>query len=160
MSTFLTNVPVWVLPLFILLVSLGWRASKDRTVPLFLIYLLPLLGLITASNLYALAPKPVIWAIATLAYGIGVFMGMTLQRRWTLSRGARIVQVKGEWVTLTAMMIIFAAGFVNGTVSAIAPDITGTMLYLALFAGVACLPSGHFLGRAITIAQTPLTKGV
>ena len=59
MSTFISNIPIWVLPLFIVLFIVGLRASKDRSVPILLIYLLPLLGLLTLRNITSLAPQ--IW---------------------------------------------------------------------------------------------------
>jgi hypothetical protein len=158
MTTFLSNVPIWVFPLFILLLILGLRASKDRKVPIALIAALPLLGILTLRNILALAPPNWIWLVAAAAYAIGIAAGMVWQRGWIVERSPRIVQVKGEWVTLTAMMIIFAAGFVNGFLSAVMPQLTQFALFATLFTVVTCLPAGQFLGRAITTLRTPISE--
>ena len=41
MTTFISNVPLWVVPLFIVLLILGLRASKARRVPIYVLYALP-----------------------------------------------------------------------------------------------------------------------
>ncbi|MGB7318816.1 MAG: hypothetical protein WBC85_12695 [Planktotalea sp.] len=158
MTTFLSNVPFWVFPLFILLLVLGLRASKDRSVPTLLIYALPLLGILTMRNILALSPPLWVWAIAALGYGSGILLGMKWQRGWIIERGAKATRVKGEWITLTAMMVIFAAGFVNGFLSAVMPGLTQSALFAAAFAVITCLPSGQFLGRVITTLRTPVTQ--
>lgn len=157
MTTFFANVPIWVFPLFILLLALGLRASKEREVPAFLIYALPLLGILTFRNILALSAPTWIWLIAALAYAVGIYFGIAWQKNWLINRTARKVHVKGEWITLIAMMIIFAAGFVNGFLSAVAPDLTQSSGFVVGFAIATCLPSGQFLGRAVTTLRAPIT---
>lgn len=148
--SFLANVPVWVFPLFILLVILGLRATKDRAVPVALICALPLLGILTLRNIIMLAPPFWIIAIAVLAYGVGAWAGMRLQHRWIVSRSGMRLQVRGEWVTLAAMMVLFLAGFALGTVQAIAPQIATSAPFAIAFCAITALASGQFLGRAVT----------
>ena len=76
MSTFISNIPIWVLPLFIVLFIVGLRASKDRSAPILLIYLLPLLGLLTLRNITSLAPPIWLWAFAAVTYSSGIAIGM------------------------------------------------------------------------------------
>ncbi len=156
MTNFISNVPIWVFPLFFLLLAIGLRATKNRGVPVFLIYALPLLGILTLRNILALSPPAWIWLVAALAYGAGLAFGMRLQRGLLVYRGARHIEVKGEWITLTAMMIIFVAGFANGALSALAPELTKSATFVAIFAAITCLPSGQFLGRAITTLKMPI----
>ncbi|WP_293449856.1 hypothetical protein [Planktotalea sp.] len=158
MTPFFSNVPIWVFPLFIVLLVLGLRASKDRSVSIALIYLLPLLGILTFRNILALSPPIWVWAVAALTYACGITLGMALQNRWSVERGARLVKLRGEWATLTAMMIIFAAGFVNGALSTTMPALTQTGVFTAGFAAINCLASGQFLGRAIATLRAPITQ--
>lgn len=158
MSTYLANVPIWVFPLFLLLLALGFRASRSRKVPLVVVYAMPLLGILTLNNISALAAPVWIWLIAALAYGLGTMLGISLQRDWIIARSKRHVEIRGEWFTLAAMMIIFAAGFVNGTLSALMPDVAGSTLFAILFTTIVCLPVGQFLGRAIATLRAPLTS--
>lgn len=150
MLTFFSNVPLWVYPLFILLLVIGLRASKDRSVPIIVIAALPLLGIMTLRNIIILAPPEWVWSIAALTYAIGIIAGMRLQKNWVISRSSRMASVKGEWITLAAMMVIFAAGFVNGFLTVILPDIAQSSSFAALFTAITCLPPGLFMGRAIT----------
>ena len=155
MSTFISNIPIWVLPLFIVLFIVGLRASKDRSVPILLIYLLPLLGLLTLRNINSLAPPIWLCAFAAVTYSSGIAIGMQLQHGWIVARNAQFAKVKGEW---TAMMIVFAAGFVNGFLSATMPALTQTAVFLTGFVAINCLASGQFLGRAFTTLRTPVSQ--
>ncbi len=150
MSNFFANVPIWVLPLLLLLLVLGLRASRTRKVPIAVIYALPLLGILTLRNIVLLDAPHWIWLWAAFAYGTGVFFGMRWQKRWIIARSGHMLDVKGEWVTLTAMMIIFIAGFVNGTLTATMPDLTKSTIFLLFFTLLTFAPAGQFLGRAIT----------
>ena len=161
MATFISNVPIWVLPLFIVLFIVGLRASKNRSVPILLIYLLPLLGLLTLPNITSLAPPIWLWTFAAVTYASGIAIGMRLQHGWIVARYAQFAQVKCEWATMTAMtamMIVFAAGFVNGFLGATMPALSQTAVFLTGFVAINCLASGQFLGRAITALRTPVNQ--
>ena len=157
MTTFISNVPLWVVPLFIVLLILGLRASKTRRVPIYVLYALPLLGILTLRNIAALSPPSWIWILAALFYLVGFFFGMSWQRKWLVARGVHFVRLKGEWITLMAMMIIFIAGFVKGFLSDVAPNVAHSIGFAAVFAAVTCLPAGQFLGRVITTLRAPIT---
>ena len=156
MIQFFANVPIWVFPLFILLLYLGLRARKDRSVPIFLVAALPLLGILTVRNIIALEPPIWVWWVAAISYAIGINAGVILQRNWIIARTARVVEIKGEWITLTAMMVIFTAGFVNGFLSATMPALTQTAIFLTLFTFLTCAMSGQFMGRAIATLRAPI----
>jgi len=158
MVTFFTNVPIWVFPLFIALVILGLRARKDRRVPIALICLLPFLGILTLRNIVAMSPPNWLWIIAASGYAGGIALGIRLQSGWVIERHAQFATVKGEWVTLSAMMIVFVAGFLNGFLSATTPELAQTALFLTGFTAITCLASGQFLGRAIETLRTPVTQ--
>lgn len=157
MTTFFSNVPIWVFPLFVLLLALGFRASKDRKVPVLVISAMPLLGILTVRNILSLSPPSWIWLIAAFAYFCGVLFGMKVQHSLIGERTKRFAVVKGEWMTLTAMMLIFCAGFANGFLAAIAPFVTSSSIFLVLFVVTTCAPAGHFLGRAITTVRTKIS---
>ncbi|MGH1577870.1 hypothetical protein [Planktotalea sp.] len=158
MSTFFANVPMWVYPLFVLLVILGLRASKDRTVPIILVLALPLLGILTLRNIVSLSPAAWVWLVAAAAYALGIGFGMVWQRGWILLKAKGSIQVKGEWITMLAMMVIFCAGFANGALSALLPEVSQSSMFAACFAVVTCVPAGQFLGRAITTLRAPLSS--
>ncbi|WP_439142342.1 hypothetical protein [Planktotalea sp.] len=154
MSTFFSSIPIWVFPLFLLLLILGLRASKTRRVPIAVIYALPLLGILTLNNIVSLEAPSWIWLMAALAYGIGIFFGMRWQKDWIISFQGRTVELQGEWITLSAMMLIFMAGFVNGFLTDTLPELTKSALFLVFFTAFTCAPAGQFLGRAITTLRS------
>tara|TARA_B110000977_G_C11051607_1_gene482558 strand:- start:1765 stop:2037 length:273 start_codon:yes stop_codon:yes gene_type:complete len=73
MSEILTGTPLWVWPLFILLVVLGLRARHERMVPIVMFYALPLLGLSALNAVAGLSAGAVIWVVFVLAYGAGTY---------------------------------------------------------------------------------------
>jgi len=136
----------------------GLRASKNRSVPILLIYSLPLLGLLTLRNITSLAPPIWLWTFAAVTYASGIAIGMRLQHGWIVARYEQFAQVKGEWATITAMMIVFATGFVNRFLGATMPALTQTAVFLTGFVAINCLASSHFLGRAITTLRMPVNQ--
>ena len=153
----LSGAPLWVWPLFVTLVVLGWRASRTRSVPVLLVYALPALGLTTISTLVRL-PEPMLVFGAHLAgYLAGAAAGFAVQRRWILERRGGTARLAGDWLTLAMMMTLFAAGFVNGAVAAAAPGLHASPVFLGAFALLTGMASGTFGGRAARLAATPAT---
>ena len=75
-STFLkTEVPLWVAPLFIGLLFLGLRATKQRKIPLAISYSPPLLALISLQSLAQLPDQLFVWSAYALAYMGGLTIG-------------------------------------------------------------------------------------
>jgi hypothetical protein len=147
--TILTNAPIWVWPLFLLLLVIGLRASRPRKAPLLLILALPLLGVLSLRTLGGL-PAPVWgWAVWIGALIIGGVIGARLQSRWLIAREGRWVSLRGEWLTLTAMMLLFWSNFATGVLQAVAPGVLAAPVFVAALACVLGLCAGSFLGRAI-----------
>lgn len=151
MSAIITGTPVWVWPLFILLVVLGLRARHERSVPSGLFYALPLLGLSALNAVFGLSAGPLIWAVFAAAYGAGSYGGYLVQRRWTLGREGARVRLAGENLTLTMMMLVFGTNFVGGFLEAVTPQVYAGLSFQMIFAAVVALSSGSFAGRAVRV---------
>ena len=151
MSAILTETPVWVWPLFILLVVLGLRARHERMVPIALFYTLPLLGLSALNAVSGLSAGTAIWAVFAAAYGVGAYGGYLVQRHWVLGRVGTKVRLSGESLTLTMMMLVFGANFVGGFLEAVAPQVYAGTLFQGIFAAVVAVSSGSFAGRALRV---------
>jgi len=132
---------------------LGLQATRERRVPVAVIAALPLLGGLTLNNILSLDPGALIWGVAAATYALGALYGARLQKRLILARDGRFVRVAGEWVTLTAMMVLFSAGFVRGVVAAVSPDLLNGPVFASVFTAIICLPAGQFLGRALTVLR-------
>lgn len=150
----LTQIPLWVFPVFLGLLVIGARASHERSAPVLLIHALPLIGLLTLHRAQEMGEA----AVAALALGwlAGAALGWALQPRWTIARDARRVRLRGEWVTLASVMILFFSSFALGMAEGIAPGSTasnGLALAFGLGAGAV---SGSLAGRALRVAFWPM----
>jgi len=143
-----SGAPIWVWPLLVLLIIIGLRATKDRTAPVGLIYALPLMGILSLNSVNAMPHAPVAWGSFGAAYAVSCVLSYTMQAKWLLSKEARRVALRGEWLTLLTMMAIFWMKFVGGMVNAISPDLYASAGFTATIAVVLGLASGSFLGRA------------
>lgn len=151
MTQFLTGAPIWVGPLLALLIFVGLRARQARSVPVLLIYLLPLLGILSLRAVASLPAGNWIWMIFLVLYGAGLWAGHRLQARWVLGRTGRMVQLAGENLTLLLMMAVFWANFLGGVLLAVAPDIYGNAMFQTGFTALLALAAGIFAGRALFV---------
>lgn len=153
MLQFLTGAPLWVWPLLALLIFVGIRSARQRTAPILMVYLMPLLGLITVRSVMAFPDPLVAWGLFLLGYVGGVLTGLKLQGNWLLDKMGRSVLLAGEWFTLAVMMILFISNFVNGAVQAVNPDLYASASFIATFSMIVGWAGGTFLGRALHVAR-------
>lgn len=156
-TNILTNAPVWIWPLLILLILIGLRASKDRSAPIWLICSLPLLGLLSLNAVNGLTPNPGIWLVFALLYLLGAVLGLGFQRRIILEKTASRVTLRGEWLTLVVLMAIFWMNFVGGFLNAVFPAVYASWVFHAIFAAAAGLSAGSFMGRAVAAIKAPVS---
>lgn len=154
MTRILTETPLWVWPLFVLLVVVGLRARQTREVPMFAFYCLPLLGISAVSAVMALNAGLLVWGAFALAYAMGAVAGYRVQGRWVLGRRGRMVCLAGESLTLSMMMLVFGASFVGGFLEAAAPQVYAGAFFQACFAAVVAVSSGSFAGRALRVGRS------
>ncbi|MFT6658864.1 hypothetical protein [Maritalea sp.] len=143
-----TKTPIWVWPLLVLLVALGLRASRKRWMPAAMIYVMPLLGILSLNNMLGLPNPILVWATFVVFYVLGASIGFRLQSNWTLARDGNKVHVAGEWVTMFTIILVFLVSFLNGLFLAILPELVAMpAVYLGLTIAKAVI-SGIFIGRA------------
>lgn len=150
-SELFTSAPIWVWPLLIVLIYFGLRARHDRWVPVYVIYAMPMLGVLSIGSTLALPDQMVVWTCFVMAYAIGATLGIKLQQNWSLARDGKRIKVAGEWVTMCTILIIFVASFANGFLLAVMPDIMVLPpVYLGITA-IKAIVSGVFIGRAYAV---------
>ena len=120
-----TGAPVWVWPLLIALIALGVSRMREREMPVWRLLLLP--AILMAVSLISLISGEVTGADLSAAMAGAVF---GLLAGWWSMRFAAVarlagnrVRVKGEFVSLIAILGIFASRFAAGTLAATAPHI-------------------------------------
>jgi membrane protein YqaA with SNARE-associated domain len=83
----------------------------------------------------------------------GIYRGYRLQGRWLISKDASTVTLAGEWFTMAVLMTIFWVNFANGTVQAVAPEITAAPMFLIPLVLLVSVASGSFTGRAVNVVR-------
>ncbi len=160
MAMFFANVPVWVWPLLLLLIAIGVMSMRRRSARLMVVYALPLMAIMPLRSVSSLSPPAdmwaVIWAIFALGYLLGALAGYWMQGRWIEGKSVTHIHLRGEAVTLGVLMVIFALNFVHGSMTALSPEVVATLGFSGLFALVAAVAGGSFLGRAARIWRFPV----
>lgn len=157
LSGILNGAPIWVWPLLALLIGLGVLASRTRSTPTLPVYFLPLLGILSINSVNSLSPAPLIWGVFVIAYIIGIRFGFLFQNRQIVEKSNGRVTLKGEWVTLAVFMCIFWLNFVGGAVGAMSPDIYESTGFHLVFALIAGMIAGSFVGRGFSVLKAPST---
>lgn len=155
-TTILSAIPLWVFPLLFGLVWLGSRASKTRTVSVWLIYALPMLGLLSLNAAQGLAQAETALAALMVAYLAGAIWGHRAQAAWVIRRDARRVHLRGEWVTMVTILSLFVLNFATGMTQGIAPALAEGATFALGFGLLEGALSGSLMGRALRVARWPV----
>lgn len=149
--------PLWVWPLLFFLVGYGLRASRDRETSAIPVYLIPLLGLLTLSTVVAMPGGAPVWLGYGLAYGVAVLAGHALQARWIVAKVGSRVRLRGEWLTMAVVMLLFWLNYAWSAVSVVSPGAAAGLGVQLGFAIIVGLASGSLLGRTLRVAFMPRT---
>jgi hypothetical protein len=154
-ASFLSQVPIWVFVLFVVLVALGLSQAVPRTVTLRRATVPPLalLGLSLAgvvSSFGGLAIAVSAWAIAVAVGGlVGAAGSGSRDAAWDPRTGR--FAVPGSWVPLARMMGLFATKFAVGAALALDGSRAASPAFAGLSAAAFGAFSGGFLGRAAAL---------
>lgn len=146
--------PIWVWPLLAALIGLGVSRMRDREMLAWRLMLLPAIVL-GISVLTSLSGPMTGTAMAALPAGLvaGAAAGWWSMRMTAVRRlpGNRIA-VKGEFVSLIAILLIFAARFAMGTLQATAPDMLEMAIPAVVLAGLPAFSAALMASRALAQA--------
>lgn len=149
----LVATPLWVWALLSLLVGLGLAQSRERSVTLRRVVLLPLA--MTALSMYgtysAFHASPwswILWAGAALAT-IAWFASADLPIGTRYEAGAQRFHLPGSWEPLALMMAIFCTRYVLAVALAMHPAWAQDVAVAAIVASIYGALSGVFMGRML-----------
>lgn len=145
------NAPIWVWPLFFILVIIGILSMKDRRSSIIPYFFYPLFGLSAANAIASLYHSPEKWVSFSIAYLIGMGLAFRWQDGLITSKSGWFITVKGDRITLLILMSIYFSNFIGGVLSAVAPTTLDYVAYTVIFASIIGLCSGSFTGRAIRV---------
>lgn len=150
----INGAPIWVWPLLVGLIFLGLRATQSRTTPYMPTYFYWLLGILPINAVNSFSPAPIIWIAFVAFYLLGAGLAFQFQRRIIVTKAAGRMTLKGEWVTLIVFMTVFWMNFAGGVVEAISPETYASAGFHIIFATIAGLAAGSFIGRALQVFLT------
>ena len=115
------NAPIWVWPLFLVLVFIGLMAMRDRKSSIIPYFFYPLFGLSAANVIAGMGHVPMIWVVFSTSYLIGVGLAFRWQNSLILEKYGWNMRLKGDRITILILMLIFFSNFVSGVIEAVAP---------------------------------------
>lgn len=145
------NAPVWVWPLFFVLLYIGFLATKTRNSSIIPYIFYPLFGLSAANSIGALVHNPANWWIFGRTYLLGVTLAFRWQDGLILQKTGWKMRLKGDRITLVILMTVFFSNFVNGVVEAVGPQLREMFVFTIIFATVIGACAGSFSGRALRV---------
>lgn len=143
------NTPLWVWPLMLFVLWLGWLGLRPRVMSPARLAILPLISLGTSLAGVAQSLQPGLalagWAIALLpALPAGWAIGTRRAVRLRPEDGR--LDVAGGWFTLCFGVSIFAVRYTLGVLFGVMPDLYGEPLWIVLSGGIGGIVTGIGLG--------------
>lgn len=152
MLQIITKIPVFVWPLFAILLVGGLKARKTSTVPMAVLLLIPSIffGWSFFSFFGKYGTNPIAILFWFLCLGTGGFIGFLHMQRLELQfdKEKMKVEMPGSWIPLILSMSIFTSKFSIGMMNSMLPHFNGSILFLGLEL-FSTIILGIFVGRGI-----------
>ena len=143
-----TNTPLWVWPLLLFVLWLGWYGLQPRTVPPARLAILPLVSVGTSMAGIAQSMQPSLalaaWAVVLVA---ALPLGWAIGSRRTvrpLADGR--LEIAGGWFVLVFGVSIFVVRYAQGVLFGVLPALRAEPLWIGLSGGVGGLVTGIGMG--------------
>jgi hypothetical protein len=146
-ATIVIHTPIWVWPLYALLLFLGLQRTRDRTVPLWRELILPLVVTGFAISSFIGAG---LGALPAMLFGlvIGGTAGWLLEREDATRRlpdGA--LWLRGEWWSFAQIALVLVFRYVTSVAAAMAPALNADLTWHLSTLFISAALSALFLGR-------------
>jgi hypothetical protein len=152
MLKILTNVPIFIWPVFAFLLIGGLKARKTGMVPLAVLLAVPACFFIWSSVSFfgrygGEALPAILWVLCLSA---GFLIGYTHIQKLPLQfdKQKRRIEMPGSWIPLILSMSIFSAKFSLGMMRSTLPHMDGSLFFLGMEL-LATVILGVFVGRGL-----------
>jgi hypothetical protein len=146
-TTVVSHTPIWVWPLYALLLFLGLQRTRDSTVSLPRMLILPLVVVLLAIFGFIVAGPTALPAIL-----LGLLVGGTVG--WLLERDGATrrlpdgkLWLRGEWWTFSQILVVFTSRYVTNVVAAMDPALAADVSWRSATLFLSFALSAAFLGR-------------
>ncbi len=159
------HTPLWVWPVFALVLGLGLLGLRPRTLPPWRLGILPLVGIGTSLSGLVQSPQP---ALAFAAWFVALLAGLPLGHAAGRRRPARLLEdgrlaVAGGWFMLLFGVSIFVVRYALGVLFGVAPALKAEPVWIGLAAGVggviAGIGIGWLAGLLLQARRSPVVVG-
>lgn len=142
-----THTPIWVWAVFALVVYLGYQRTRDRSVALWRLLLLPLVMVVTAGSGIVGAGLGAAPAIV-VGLLIGGVSGWLMEREGATRRlpDGRL-WLRGEWTSLVQIVAVFIWRYASTVLAATHPALAADNTWHLVVAFVTSALAALFLGR-------------
>ncbi len=138
--------PLWVYPLLALLIYLGWRASRPRSVGLVRVLATPAVFVIWGIQgaVAKAAAMPILGLVWLGLAGCGFALAwLTLETpTWRIERADNLIHLPGSWVPLLRNLAIFSAKYGLAVAAALNPSWRDRLAYWDI--GLSGAMAGYF----------------
>jgi hypothetical protein len=149
----LQRTPLWVWPLFLVLVAFGILQSRTRAVPKPRLFVLPaaMIALSLAGVWSTFGANPASLGAWLAGGGLAVLLNRFFKQpgKVVYSPQARTFTVPGSWLPLTLMMVIFLTRYAVTVTVTINPALLEATAFAAGVSLAYGVMSGTFLARAL-----------
>ena len=153
-----TNTPLWVWPLMVLIVGLGVLGLRPRVMPLWRLAILPIVGL--ALSFVGIA-QAVQTGLVAAGWGLALLAGLPLGQALGRRRAVRLLddgrlEISGGWFMLGFGLSIFVVRYALGVLFAMLPALKAEPLWMLLSGGIGGVVAGIGIGWLVGVRlRTP-----
>lgn len=143
----IAHTPLWVWPLYGLLLFLGFQRTRDSIVPLWRMLILPIVVTLLAILSFVLAGLSTLPAVL-LGLVIGGPVGWLIERDGTTRRlpdGS--LWLRGEWLTMVQILVVCVFRYATSVTAGLNPALNGNLTWRLSTVFIATTLSALFLGR-------------
>lgn len=144
----ISGTPVWVWVVFVYLLLVGLKATRNRIIYLPKLYIIPiiLIGLqydtFISGNVFYIALY-----FSLLCVGLGIGVLSVLRTPIKIFKDLKSIELPGSYSTLIILFLFFCVKYIFGYLQATNPMLYGQNEFLEISIGAAF--SGFFLGRTL-----------
>ncbi|MFO1087812.1 MAG: DUF6622 family protein [Reyranellaceae bacterium] len=150
-----TNTPLWVWPLLLLVLWLGWYGLRPRVMRPQRLAILPLVSVGMSAASIAQSPQPILSLIAWMvAAGAALPIGYALgSRRAVRPHADGRFEIAGGWFSLCFGVSIFVVRYAQGVLLGFMPALRAEPAWIGLSAAIGGMVAGIGIGWLVNLTR-------